>query len=47
MREVAIDDRRDLYNGIKVNGDEVLDLWYADDTALLSDSTSGMDNLIR
>ena len=41
-----MDDRRDLYNGIKVNGDKVLDVRYAEDTALLSDSTTGMDNLI-
>ena len=34
------------YDAVNENGEELLDLRYADDTALLSVSTTGMDNLI-
>ena len=47
MREVSADYRSDFYDGIRVNGNQLEDLRYADDTALLSDSTSGIDNLIQ
>ena len=47
MRDVNWDVRYDMFDPIKVNGENIGDLRYADDTALLSHSVSGLDATIR
>ena len=46
MRKVDEDPRSQHFDGVNIGPEEVVDLRYADDTALLSNSTSGLDNLI-
>ena len=46
MREVETDTRSKFFNGLKVNGQEIYELRYADDTALISDTKEGLDKLI-
>ena len=47
MREVQPDDRCSMYDGVKINGREIVDLRYADDTSLLSESASGLSSLVE
>ena len=46
MREVKEDDRSERFSGIQVGNEEIEDLRYADDTALMSNTTDGLRNLI-
>ena len=46
MREVETDTRSKFFNGLKVNGQEIYELRYADDTALISDTKEGLAKLI-
>ena len=43
MRQVEAE-MSNNYAGIKINGEELWDLRYADDTALLADTTTGMEH---
>ena len=47
MRDVMSDERSDKFDGLKINGEVVADLRYADDTALLSDSKDGLETLLQ
>ena len=47
MREVQLDDRCSMYDGVKINGREIVDLRYADDISLLSESASGLSSLVE
>ena len=47
MRQVQDDRRKQMFDAIKVNGEEVYELRYADDTALISDSNVGIEHLIH
>ena len=47
MREVNSDVRSSRFDVVRVNGAEVGDLRYADDTALLSTSASGLESLMK
>ena len=44
---VTVDKRSGNHDGIKINGYELYDLRYADDTSLLSDTTPGIDTLVQ
>ena len=45
MREVSLDHRKDDYEEPSIQGVHLKDLRYADDTALLSTTPTGLDNL--
>ena len=47
MRNVSNDDRSNSYDEVKINGQKLRDLRYADDTALLSTTDSGLKNLVE
>lgn len=47
MRKVEEDDRKDLYDEVKINGQKIRDLRYADDTALMSTTAEGLKNLMK
>ena len=47
MRNVELDMRRDEFEEPKINGNLLRDLRYADDTALLSTTESGLEKLIN
>ncbi|GFR80066.1 retrovirus-related Pol polyprotein from type-1 retrotransposable element R2 [Elysia marginata] len=42
MRDVETEDTEDKYSAIKLNGNPITELRYADDTALLSKTTEGL-----
>ena len=45
MREVSLDHRKDDYEEPSIQGVQLKDLRYADDTALLSTTPTGLENL--
>ena len=47
MRDVMEDQRSVEFDGLKINGEVITDLRYADDTALLSGSEKGFDTLLH
>jgi len=47
MRDVENDPRKDAYDEPRIQGMPVRDLRYADDTALLSTTPKGLENLIK
>ena len=47
MREVEYDPRSGEYDEARMQGLSIRDLRYADDTALLTTSTAGLENLIK
>ena len=47
MREVSLDHRKDDYEEPSIQGVQLKDLRYADDTALLSTTPTGLEKLIK
>mgnify|MGYP002042348569 CR=1 FL=1 len=47
MRRVESDDRQNDYDEVNINGQKIRDLRYADDTALLSNTTEGLTKTFR
>ena len=47
MREVSLDHRKDDYEELSIQGVHLKDLRYADDTALLSTTPTGLEKLIK
>ncbi|GFR95730.1 endonuclease-reverse transcriptase, partial [Elysia marginata] len=47
MRDVEAEDTEDKYSAIKLNGNPITELRYADDTALLSKTTEGLNELMQ
>jgi len=47
MRNVANDERQNSYEEVKINGQKLRDLRYADDTALLSTTETGLKKLVE
>ena len=47
MRNVAHDERHSRYDEVKINGQKLRDLRYADDTALLSTTDTGLKRLVE
>ena len=47
MREVSLDHRKDDYEEPSIQGVHLKDLRYADDTALLSTTSTGLEKLIK
>ena len=47
MREVSLDHRKDDYEEPSIQGVHLKDLRYADDTALLSTTPTGLEKLIK
>ena len=47
MRNVANDERQNSYDEVKINGQKLRDLRYADDTALLSTTDTGLKNSLK
>ena len=47
MRDVMEDQRSVEFDGLKINGEVITDLRYADDTALLSGSENGLHTLLH
>ena len=47
MREVSLDHRKDDYEEPSIQGVHIKDLRYADDTALLSTTPTGLEKLIK
>ena len=47
MREVSLDHRKDYYEEPSIQGVHLKDLRYADDTALLSTTPTGLEKLIK
>ncbi|GFR66594.1 hypothetical protein ElyMa_001973400 [Elysia marginata] len=45
MRDVEAEDTEDKYSAIKLNGNPITELRYADDTALLSKTPEGLNEL--
>ncbi|GFR63181.1 endonuclease-reverse transcriptase [Elysia marginata] len=47
MRDVEAEDTEEKYSAIKLNGNPITELRYADDTALLSKTTEGLNDLMQ
>ncbi|GFR63127.1 RNA-directed DNA polymerase from mobile element jockey-like protein [Elysia marginata] len=47
MRDVEVEDTEDKYSAVKLNGNPITELRYADDTALLSKTTEGLNELMQ
>ena len=47
MRNVANDERQTSYEEVKPNGQKLRDLRYSDDTAILSTTENGLNNLVE
>ncbi|GFS10471.1 hypothetical protein ElyMa_006647700 [Elysia marginata] len=47
MRDVEAEDTEDKYSAMKLNGNPITELRYANDTALLSKTTEGLNELMQ
>ena len=47
MRDVMAEEKDEEYSALKINGRKISDLRYADDTALLSTTPTGLNKLVK